>query len=48
MSVGAQEVVVGSEVVGRTGEALRQMTEAVTRTAEPAEHIAQAMHIIGG
>ncbi|MCE5192154.1 MAG: HAMP domain-containing methyl-accepting chemotaxis protein [Actinomycetia bacterium] len=43
MQVGTSEVVTGSEVVGRTGEALRQITEAVTRTATLAEEIAAAM-----
>ncbi|MDI6843485.1 MAG: methyl-accepting chemotaxis protein [Anaerosomatales bacterium] len=43
MERGASEVVVGSEVVGRTGEALRSITEAVTRTATLAEEIASAM-----
>jgi methyl-accepting chemotaxis protein len=43
MQIGAKEVVDGSEVVGRTGEALRQITEAVTRTAELADKIASAM-----
>lgn len=43
MEIGTTEVIVGSEVVGRTGEALRQITEAVTRTATLAEEIASAM-----
>ncbi|MCE5204417.1 MAG: HAMP domain-containing methyl-accepting chemotaxis protein [Actinomycetia bacterium] len=43
MEVGANEVVVGSEVVGKTGDALRQITEAVSRTATLAEEIAGAM-----
>lgn len=43
MELGASEVVIGSEVVGKTGEALRSITEAVTRTATLAEEIAAAM-----
>jgi methyl-accepting chemotaxis protein len=43
MHVGAKEIVDGTEVVGRTGEALRQITEAVTRTAQLSERIASAM-----
>jgi methyl-accepting chemotaxis protein len=43
MQIGTDEVALGSEVVGRTGEALRQITDAVTRTAELAERIAEAM-----
>lgn len=43
MEIGTEEVKLGSEVVGRTGESLRQITEAVTRTAELAEQIAAAM-----
>jgi len=43
MEIGSQEVVSGTEVVGRTGEALRQITEAVTRTATLAEEIAAGM-----
>ncbi len=43
MQIGTTEVAKGSEVVGRTGDALREITEAVTRTATLAEEIAAAM-----
>ncbi len=43
MEIGANEIVVGTQVVGRTGEALRQISDAVTRTATLAEEIAEAM-----
>lgn len=43
MQIGTSEVAQGSEVVGRTGESLRQITEAVTRTAALAQEIAAAM-----
>ncbi len=43
MQIGTTEVASGTEVVGRTGDALRQITEAVTRTATLAEEIAAAM-----
>ncbi|MGB4593684.1 MAG: HAMP domain-containing methyl-accepting chemotaxis protein [Coriobacteriia bacterium] len=43
MEIGTTEVIVGSEVVGRTGDALRRITEAVTRTSTLAEEIASAM-----
>lgn len=43
MQIGTTEVATGTEVVGRTGDALRQITEAVTRTAALAEEIAAAM-----
>jgi len=43
MEIGTTEVVSGTEVVGRTGDALRQITEAVTRTATLAEEIAAGM-----
>lgn len=43
MEIGTTEVVTGTEVVGRSGEALRQITEAVTRTATLAEEIAAGM-----
>lgn len=43
MQIGTTEVATGTEVVGRTGDALRQITEAVTRTATLAEEIAAAM-----
>ncbi len=43
MEIGTREVEVGAEVVGRSGEALRQITEAVSRTAVLAEQIAHSM-----
>ncbi|MDZ4655453.1 MAG: HAMP domain-containing methyl-accepting chemotaxis protein [Coriobacteriia bacterium] len=43
MAIGTTEVINGTEVVARTGEALRQITEAVTRTATLAEEIAANM-----
>lgn len=43
MEIGTREVEIGSEVVGRTGESLRQITDAVSRTATLAEHIALSM-----
>jgi methyl-accepting chemotaxis protein len=43
MQIGTTEVATGTEVVGKTGDALRQITEAVTRTATLAEEIAAAM-----
>ncbi|MBE0476893.1 MAG: methyl-accepting chemotaxis protein [Coriobacteriia bacterium] len=43
MEVGTREVEVGSEVVGKTGEALRQITDIVSRTAVLAEQIANGM-----
>ncbi|TDB36989.1 MAG: methyl-accepting chemotaxis protein [Actinobacteria bacterium] len=43
MQIGTAEVATGTEVVGRSGDALRQITEAVTRTATLAEEIAAAM-----
>jgi methyl-accepting chemotaxis protein len=42
MEAGTNEVFIGAEVVGRTGDALRQITEAVTRTATIAQEIAAA------
>lgn len=42
MEIGTSEVFVGAEVVSRTGDALRQITEAVTRTAAVAQEIAAA------
>ena len=42
MQIGTTEVAVGAQVVGRTGEALRQITDAVTRTAGLAQQIAAA------
>lgn len=43
MEIGTREVEVGAEVIGRTGEALRQITDAVSRTAVLAEQIAHSM-----
>lgn len=43
MELGTREVESGSEVVGRSGEALRQITDVVSRTAILAEQIAKAM-----
>lgn len=43
MEVGQREVYIGAEVVGRSGESLRQITEAVSRTAVLAEQIAHSM-----
>ncbi|MDZ4178423.1 MAG: HAMP domain-containing methyl-accepting chemotaxis protein [Coriobacteriia bacterium] len=43
MEIGTREVYVGSEVVGRSAESLRQITDAVSRTAVLAEQIAHAM-----
>lgn len=43
MEIGTTEVAVGSEVVGRTGDVLRQISDAVTRTAALADEIAQSM-----
>jgi methyl-accepting chemotaxis protein len=43
MQIGTDEVARGTEVVGRSGDALRQITEAVSRTATLAEEIAAAM-----
>jgi methyl-accepting chemotaxis protein len=40
MEIGTNEVRLGAEVVSRSGDALRQITEAVTRTAQLAQHIA--------
>lgn len=40
MQIGTTEVAVGATVVGRTGDTLRQITEAVTRTAGLAQEIA--------
>lgn len=45
MEIGTREVEQGSEVVGRTGESLRQITDAVSRTAVLAEQISHAMGI---
>lgn len=43
MEKGTREVYTGAEVVGRTGESLRKITEAVERTAVLAEQIAHSM-----
>ncbi|MDO9557288.1 MAG: methyl-accepting chemotaxis protein [Coriobacteriia bacterium] len=43
MEIGTTEVVNGTAVVARSGEALRQITESVTRTATLAEEIAASM-----
>lgn len=43
MEVGTREVEVGAEVVGRSGHALRLITDAVTRTVQLSETIASQM-----
>lgn len=43
MEIGTREVAVGSDVVGRTGVALAEIDDAVSRTAELADRIASAM-----
>lgn len=43
MEIGTREVEIGSDVVGRTGESLRTITDAVSRTSMLAEAIASAM-----
>jgi methyl-accepting chemotaxis protein len=43
MEVGTSEVALGSEVVGRTGEVLRQINESVSATALLADEIAKSM-----
>jgi len=43
MEIGTKEVSLGTEVVGRTGEVLRDINEAVSRTAVLADEIATAM-----
>lgn len=43
MEIGTREVEVGSEVVGRTNESLRSITDAVSRTSMLADAIATAM-----
>ena len=45
MEIGMREVKVGTQVVGRTGEALAQINEAVSRTTELAEGIAKSMAV---
>jgi len=42
MDVGAREIVMGTEVVGRSGDSLRKITESVSRTAMMVEQIAHA------
>jgi len=42
MQIGTNEVALGATVVGRTGDALRQINEAVSRTASLAQEIAGA------
>ncbi|MDO8915209.1 MAG: methyl-accepting chemotaxis protein, partial [Coriobacteriia bacterium] len=43
MEIGTSEVAIGTEVVGRTGEVLREINDAVSRTAVLADEIAKAM-----
>jgi methyl-accepting chemotaxis protein len=43
MEIGTREVEVGADVVGKSGDALRQITDAVSRTAVLAEQISHAM-----
>lgn len=43
MEIGQREMAMGTEVVGRSGAALSEIDEAVHRTAELADRIAQAM-----
>ena len=43
MEIGQREMAMGTEVVGRTGAALIEIDEAVRRTAELADRIAQSM-----
>jgi methyl-accepting chemotaxis protein len=43
MQIGTSEVALGTEVVGRTGEVLRDINAAVSRTATLADEIARAM-----
>ena len=42
MEAGTREVALGTEVVGRTGDSLRRITDAVSRTAMLAEQIAHS------
>lgn len=44
MEIGTTEVAVGAEVVGKTGEVLREINDAVSRTAALADEIAKAMN----
>jgi len=43
MEIGTREVEMGTEVVGRSGEALRALTDAVGRTSVLSDHIARSM-----
>src|SRR5450756_158242 len=43
MEIGTREVAIGTEVVGRSGSTLIEITGAVNRTAELADQIASAM-----
>jgi methyl-accepting chemotaxis protein len=43
MEIGTSEVALGTEVVGRTGDVLREINESVCRTAALAEDIAKSM-----
>jgi methyl-accepting chemotaxis protein len=43
MEIGTSEVALGTEVVGRTGDVLRDINQAVSRTAALADEIAKAM-----
>jgi methyl-accepting chemotaxis protein len=43
MEIGTSEVALGTEVVGRTGDVLREINESVSRTAALAEEIAKSM-----
>jgi len=43
MEIGTSEVALGTEVVGRTGDVLREINDAVSRTAALADEIARAM-----
>jgi methyl-accepting chemotaxis protein len=45
MEIGTREVEVGSEVVGRSGDALRLLSDAVGRTSLLADQIARSMAI---
>ncbi len=45
MEIGTREVEIGSEVVGRSGEALRLLTDAVGRTSSLADQIARSMAV---
>ena len=45
MEIGTREVEMGTEVVGRSGEALRALTDAVSRTSVLSDHIARSMAV---